>query len=337
MTESVTVAILAELKPAELDRVRAAGPRVRVVEAAVEAASYFASQKQDAAAQDAARAALAAKLADTDILFGIRFDRPLLELAPGLRWVQAMSAGVDHLLGIGLEERGVRLTCSRIHSVQISEYVLTMLLALTKRLPDFLRAQSERRRLRIELDEVYEKTLGIVGLGVIGGRIAEIGKFLGMRVVACRRRADVTGGDKRVDRWFPADRLTEMLPECDYVVLAVPGTAGTRQLIGHPELSAMKPSAYLINIARGSVVDEPALVEALTEQRIAGAALDVFAREPLPDDSPLWDLPNVILTPHLAGLTARYNERAVDLFIENLRRFQSGDSLINEVDYAAGY
>ncbi|HEX2173287.1 MAG TPA: D-2-hydroxyacid dehydrogenase [Dehalococcoidia bacterium] len=337
MSDPVTVAVLHDLPDAEVRRIEAVSPRLRVIRAAEAASGYFRAQREGVEAAAKAAEAIRPALAEAEILYGIRFDRSLFAAAPRLRWVQTMTAGVDHLLNLGLEDRGIRLTASHIHRIQIGEYVLTMLLALTKRLPDLLRIQRERRWERPELDEVYEKTIGIVGFGVIGRRVAEIAKVLGMQVVAMRRRPPQADRDESVDRWYPADRLREMLAECDYVLLAVPGTPATAGLIGSAELAAMKPTAYLINIARGSVVDEAALIEALRDRRIAGAALDVFVKEPLPADSPLWDLDNLILTAHISGPTARYNERAVDLFCENLRRYLAGDPLINEVDYAAGY
>ena len=337
MSDQVTVVSVAGLNEAFVEQIQGVSPRLRVIEAGPAASAYLQARKQGPQAGATPADDLRSLVAEGEVLFGLRFDREIVAMMPRLRWVQAMTAGVDHLLTLGLPERGIRLTSSRIHRIQIGEYVLTMLLALTKRLPELLRAQAEHRWAGLVLDEVYEKTLGVVGLGAIGTRVAEIGRFLGMRVVACRRRPPEIERDELIDRWYPSDRLREMLAECDYVVLAVPSTAETARLIGPAELAAMKSTAYLINIARGSVVDEPALIEALRNQQIAGAALDVFTHEPLPADSPLWDLPNVILTPHLSGPTPRYTERATELFRENLRRYLAGEPLLNEVDPVRGY
>ena len=337
MSDQVTVVSVAGLNEAYVEQIQGVSPRLRVIEAGPAANAYLQARKQGPEAGATPAEDLRSLIAEGEVLFGLRFDREIVAMMPRLRWVQAMTAGVDHLLTLGLQERGIRLTSSRIHRIQIGEYVLTMLLALTKRLPELLRTQAEHRWAGLVLDEIYEKTLGIVGLGAIGTRVAEIGRFLGMRVVACRRRPPEVEQDELIDRWYPSDRLREMLAECDYVVLAVPSTAETARLIGAAELQAMKSTAYLINIARGSVVDEPALIEALRNQQITGAALDVFTREPLPADSPLWDLPNVILTPHVSGPTPRYTERATELFRENLRRYLAGEPLLNEVDPARGY
>ena len=337
MSDQVTIVSVAGLNEAYLQQIREVGARLCVIDAGPVAEAYFQARQKGPEVVAAAIEDLRQSIAEGEILYGLRFDREMVSLMPRLRWVQAMTAGVDHLLKIGLPEREIRLTCSRIHRVQIGEYVLMMLLALTKRLPELLRAQAEHRWAGLLLDEIYEKTLGVVGLGTIGTRVAEIGKFLGMRVVACRRRPPEVEHDDLIDRWYPSARLREMLAECDYVVLAVPSTAETARLIGTAELQAMKPTAYLINIARGSVIDEAALVGALRDRQIAGPALDVFTKEPLPADSPLWDLPNVILTPHVSGPTPRYTERAVGLFRENLRRYLAGEPLLNEVDPNRGY
>lgn len=337
MSEAITVAVLHDLAEAELERIEAVSPRVRVVRAAGAVSAYLKAQREGGDAAATSVEALRSAIGEAEILYGMRWDPAFFASAPRLRWVQAMSAGVDHLLNQGLQDRGVRLTASHIHRVQIGEYVIAMILALAKRLPDLLKAQGDHRWYRPELDEVHDKTLGIVGLGTIGRRVAEIAQVLGMRVVATRRRPPEGEADDLVDRWYPAGRLRDLLAESDFVLLALPGTAETTGLIGAPELAALKPTAYLINIARGSVVAEDALVEALRDRRIAGAALDVFVQEPLPADSPLWDLENVILTCHVSGPTARYNERAAALFCENLGRYLAGDPLLNEVDYAAGY
>jgi phosphoglycerate dehydrogenase-like enzyme len=175
-------------------------------------------------------------------------------------------------------------------------------------------------------------------MGAIGSRVAELAHALGMRVLAIRRSVAERGqGEAPVDELLPPADLSYLLSESDYVVLAVPLTPESTKMIGERELRAMKPSAVLINIARGSVIDEPVLVRALKERWIAGAALDVFEREPLPSDSELWALDNVLLTPHISGGTPRYMERAVDLFCDNLRRYLAGEPLRNVVDVARGY
>jgi phosphoglycerate dehydrogenase-like enzyme len=197
--------------------------------------------------------------------------------------------------------------------------------------------------------EVRGQTMGIVGYGSIGREVGRLARAFGMRVLATKRRAEErrgTGyelpalGDPEgtvPDQIFPPSRLREMLAQSDFVVLAVPLAPETEGLIGEGELRAMKPNAYLVNIARGPIVNEAALIRALQEGWIAGAGLDVFAQEPLPPDSPLWGMENVILSPHVAGFTIHYDERAADLFAENLRRYLAGEPLLNRVDRGRGY
>jgi len=179
--------------------------------------------------------------------------------------------------------------------------------------------------------------VGIVGMGHIGEEVARLARAFGCRIVATRRSVTAPTSDQHADELLPPSGLPRLLETSDYVVLAVPLTPETRGMIGAAELGMMPPHAVLVNIARGGVVDEAALVDALREHRIAGAALDVFEREPLPAESPLWDLDNVIVSPHISGGTEIYNQRAVDIFADNLRRFLAGEPLHNVVDPARGY
>jgi phosphoglycerate dehydrogenase-like enzyme len=233
-------------------------------------------------------------------------------------------------------------TASGIHAVPISEYVIGAMLAFAKGFPRAMRAQGERAWRPYWPEELEQKTVGILGMGAIGARVALLCKALGMRVLAMRRSAEhrMTGegtGDPAVDEMLPPSELAYLLSESDYVVAAVPLTTETRGMIGEEQLRAMRPSAVIINIARGAIIDEQALVRALREGWIAGAALDVFQPEPLPPESELWGLENVILTPHISGGTPRYMERAVELFCENLRRYLASEPLRNVVDPARGY
>jgi len=278
-----------------------------------------------------------------------------LSRAPGLRWVQMHAAGVDNLLDHPVMESDILLTtASGIHATPIAEYVFASILAFNRRVPQMLEYQSKRewpqgRWNLFARPELRGSTLGIVGYGSIGRELGRIACCFGMRVVATKRSVSqmrdvgyvVQGtGDRDgalLDETFPPERLSEMLSLCDYVVVAVPLTLETRKLIGEAELQAMKPSAYLVNISRGGTVDEAALIKALREGWIAGAGLDVFEEEPLPSDSPLYDLENVILSPHVSGFTLRYDERASYLFAENLRRYLAGEPLLNLVDKEMGY
>jgi len=281
---------------------------------------------------------LADLLPQAEVLFSFRPPADLLRQAPRLRWLQLASAGADWVTSDPAMMASAVLitTCSGIHAIPIAEYVIGSMLSFAHRFCWAVRNQAQHRWERYLNRELFEQTLGIVGYGHIGREIGRLGRALGMRVIATRRSA--TGGEQADGvELFPAERLGDLLAQSDYVVIAVPLTKATEHLIGERELRAMRPTAYLVNIARGKVVDEAALVRALREGWIAGAGLDVFATEPLPPDSPLWDMPNVLLTPHVAGAHARYHERATTLFAENLRRYLAGQSLLNVVDRARGY
>jgi phosphoglycerate dehydrogenase-like enzyme len=279
---------------------------------------------------------------------------PAPGLAPRLRWVQLLSAGADHAVGHpGLDEQVILTTTSGMHAVNMGEYALALMLAWAHRLPALMDHQrrAEWPEERFELfspQELRGTSVGIVGYGSIGREVGRLAHAFGMRVLALQRSADpiqhgyippgVGDPQGRIpERFYRPHELRTMLAECDYVVLAVPLTGATRNLIGADELRAMKPSAFLINVARGGVVDEPALIRALQRGWIGGAGLDVFAQEPLPADSPLWRMENVILTPHIAGNTPHYNARALDVFAENLRRYLAGEPLLNQVDSERGY
>ena len=277
---------------------------------------------------------------------------PDLTRVPRLRWVQLHSAGVNHMLDTPLWASDVTITTvSGIHAPTITEYVFMMMLAFAHRLPRMVYYQargewpSQRWRKFVPV-ELRGATVGVVGYGSIGREIGRLAHAFGMRVLGARRGADsgparyelpaLAGGDEP-DRLYPPDQLLEMLPECDYVVLTVPYIPATHHLIDQRALRAMKPTAVLINVARGSVVDEAALVHALREGWIAAAALDVFEEEPLPEDSPLWEMDNVIISPHVAGFTPHYDDRATTLFAENLRRYLAGEPLLNQVERGRGY
>ena len=259
--------------------------------------------------------------------------------APRLKLLQLTSAGVDRLLDSPVVQSHVMVTtASGIHAVPISEYVIGAMLAFAKRFPRAMRSQQEGRWNPYWPEELEEKTVGIMGIGAIGSRVAEIAGALGMRVLAMRRSVESRQrGEGPVSEVLPPSDLPYLLQESDYVVVAVPLTPESQKMIGEAELRAMKPSAVIVNIARGAVIDEQALIRALREGWIAGAALDVFEREPLTPESPLWGMDNVLLTPHISGGTPRYMERAVDLFCDNLRRYLAGEPLRNVVDPERGY
>ncbi len=208
------------------------------------------------------------------------------------------------------------------------------MLAVVKRLPEFFAQQGERRWHKLGLRELRGLTVGIIGLGDIGGEIARLCRAFGMRVLGLRRHPRPY---EHADEVLGPDRLHDLLAHSDFVVITCPLTEETRGLIGRAELAAMNPDAWLINVARGAIVDEEALLEALRERKIGGACLDVFTEEPLPEDSPFWDLPNVIITPHNSWSSPHIQEREVDLFLDNLRRYVAGEPLLNVVDKQVGY
>ena len=285
-------------------------------------------------------------LSDAEVVCAFQAPEDILTRARKLRWFQFPGAGVDNLAGTGLLNKGcpvVVTTAAGIHAIPISEYVFGSMLMFAHRFQEMLRLQEQHnwaygsRWNALRGAELAEKTLGIIGLGGIGRRIAQLGRGFGMRVLGLSRSAREGASDPDVDKLYSASGLRDLLGLCDYVVLAVPLTAATERLIGEHELLAMRPTAYLVNISRGRVVDEQALIRALHGGWIAGAGLDVTVEEPLSPDSPLWDMPNVILTPHMSGLTDRYSSRLADIFCENIHRYRAGKPLLHVVDVTRGY
>ena len=284
-----------------------------------------------------------ASIASAEIVLGFAARPANFAAATRLRWIHATSAGVTGLLFPALAASPVLLTNARgVHAPAMAEHALGVMLAFTRRLHRARDAQRERRWIQRELwqaspsfGELAGATLGLVGLGRVGHAIATAARAFGMHVLAVRRHPEA-GSFPAHEQW-PADRLPELLSRSDFVVLAAPHTQATTKLIGTAELALMKPGARLVNLGRGALVDETALIAALRSGALAGAALDVFEHEPLPADSPLWDMPEVILTPHISGVTPDYWERSCALFADNLRRFLAGEPLVNVVDKQAGY
>jgi phosphoglycerate dehydrogenase-like enzyme len=256
--------------------------------------------------------------------------------AENLKWVHATLAGVDKLTIPELQMRGIKLTSTKgFHGLTISEHVLGIMISFMRGFHLFRDNQRNREWRRIPRpDEILGKTVGIIGLGFIGREVARKCKLMGMRVVAASR---TPMSNDSVERFYAMDHLNEMLQEVDFAVITAPSTPDTYHLIGEKALGALKNSAYLINVARGNLVDEQALIKALKEGTIAGAGLDVFESEPLPPSSELWDFPNVIITPHTSGSSPYYMDRALPVFMENLERFLQGKDLLFEVDPGRGY
>lgn len=281
---------------------------------------------------------------------------PALDQAPGLRWIQFHQAGLDHVASAPiLSKPDVKVTtASGTMASQVAEYVVAMLLSFGHHLPELggLQRKAEWPRDRWERfspRELRGSTVGIVGYGSIGRQLARLLQPFGAEILATKRDAmhpedhaytpdgmgDSEGG--LVHRLYPAQALHSMIKLSDYVVVCVPLTTETRNLIGPQELAAFKPEAYLVDVSRGGIVDHTALLAALKEHRLAGAALDVFPEEPLPEDSPLWKAANLILTPHISGISSQFDERVLQLFIENLRRYIAGQDLLNIFDPERGY
>jgi phosphoglycerate dehydrogenase-like enzyme len=276
----------------------------------------------------------AARLApDVDVAYAWKLPPAFYGKAPRLRWLQAMGAGVDWAL---VPELPAHVTVTRVPGVfgpWMTEYVLGWCAFVTQRMETYRSAQRERRwNDRVIPTRLRGTTMLIVGLGDIGRAIARGARALGMAVVGVSRTGAAVPG---IDRVFPTRALTRALPGADWVVLALPLTSGTRGLIGARELAAMQSGAWLINIARGAVVDERALVEALRRRTIAGAVLDVFTEEPLPAAHPLWDLDNVVITPHISGPSTP--AELAPVFDDNLARFRAGRRLRHVVDRRRGY
>ena len=272
-------------------------------------------------------------IARVDVLWGWRVPPALYPKAERLAWVQVMGAGVDSALVPELPPRVVVTRSPGLFGPWMTEYVLAWCLWVTQRVDAYRRAQADRRWASDVLPErLGGRTLVVVGLGDIGRRIARAAAGLGLRVVGVSRRGRPAPGVSRVYR---PSALARAVAEGDFVVLVVPLTAETRRLVGERVLEAMKPTAWLINVARGAVVDEDALVRALDRRRIAGAVLDVFATEPLPPAHPLWALDNVVVTPHIAGPDVP--EDLARVFNENLARFLAGRPLRHVVDRRRGY
>jgi phosphoglycerate dehydrogenase-like enzyme len=283
---------------------------------------------------DDEKAALKA-VVDAEVVFG-RFNKELFSAAKKLRWVQTKGAGVDGFLFPELVDSNVVLTnSSGIHMIPISEMIVTMMLVFTKRLHLFMKYKHDAKWQPHTPDELLGKTLGIVGLGNIGSETAKKAKCLGMKILALKKHP--TRKPDYVDELYGSEGLKSLLNQSDFVVITLPLTNETRHMIGVEQFRLMKPTAYIINTGRGAVIDTEALLKALKKGWIAGAGLDVFEKEPLPADSELWKLDNIVITPHVSGGTPYYDERAVKIFCDNLKRYLKGKPLRNVVNKKAGY
>jgi len=284
-----------------------------------------------------------AEISDAEIAITWSIRPEQIKAAKQLRWIHSPAAAVHQLIFRELVESGIVLTNAReVHGPVVAEHVIAQIFALAKKIPDAVRLQGKhqwgQQRMWDELPRVREvagATVGLIGLGSIGRAVAKSAKALGMRVIAVREHPEK--GSEGADVVFGPAQIDDVFGEADYVVLAAPVTENTKAIANAERLALMKGDACLINVGRGQLVDEGALASALREKKIGGAALDVFPKEPLAADSPLWDMPGLLITPHTAALTDKLWERHYTLFSENLQRYLRGEALLGVVDKRKGY
>lgn len=279
-------------------------------------------------------------LQDAEIIAGWKKGMAEQSLAEGskLRWLQSWSAGVDSMPLADIQAKNIVLTSANgVHAYPISETIFALMLGLTRKIHTYVKNQQAKTWHHANMKlEIHQKTIGIIGVGAIGKETAKIAKAFGMNVLGVRYSGKP---EENVDKMFTPSQLNTVLPQCDYVVVTLPLTKETRNMFGAEQFKQMKSSSYLINIGRGEIVAENELITALQDGDISGAGLDVFATEPLPENSPLWEMENVILTPHTAGSTEQYDKRVIEnILIPNLLEYISGTTpTINLVDYTKGY
>lgn len=275
----------------------------------------------------------------TEVLltYGRSLSAQLFDQLPKLSWIQVLTAGLDQLPLQEMDQRGILLTNVRgLHAIQMAEYTIAMIINIVRRSFQFYELQKERRwDPTIRLDEAYGKTVGILGLGAIGLEIAKRAKAFGLKVIGLRKNPGPCPPE--VDRLLTSGQEDILFQESDFVVILLPVTAETQNFVGQRLINQMKPDAYLINIARGAVLDEEALLEAVRQNKIGGAVLDVFKEEPLPSNHPFWTEEKIIITPHVAGRSPKYMQRAMDIFVENLTGYPDQSRMKNVIDLKRGY
>jgi len=312
-----------EPRPEITDRMRARWPQMRAVHLP-------------------SAANLASELPDADIVLTRALRAPEFVLGEKLKWIHSFATGVALMMYPELRQSGIELTnAGSVHCVPIAEHVLGGLITMARRFPDCWRYQQQGRWTQQELwnqpirpRELRGQVLLFIGFGAIGHAVAKLVRPLEMRIWSVTRSGRP---DPMAEKSFAIDKLHESLPHADYIVLAAPDVPETRGMIGAKEIALMKPAAYFMNVARGTIVDEEALIDALTRKAIGGAMLDVTSKEPLPEDSPLWKLENAFITPHVSALSEHIWERQEELVLENLDRWFSGRELLNRVELARGY
>ncbi len=342
MTTKIVVTFA--LEPELVERIRSVSPELEVTVLGQQARQLFRGETRYPSELQAVTGLdeLHVALADAEVLFsfwggGIASMADFRSRAPRVRWVQLTHAGAERVRPEVIHDGVCFTTAGGLAATPIAEFVLAYMLMFSKGWPGLFRAQQRHEYARFMPRELHGRTVGVIGMGYIGSEVARLAKAFGCRVLAIRRSFEKRGPDALADEALPPSELSDLLQESDFVVVCAPLTPETKGMIGAQQLRQMKPTAHLVNIARGGLVDEPALVEALQSKTIAGAGLDVFAREPLPPDSPLWDMENVILSPHISGGTEIYNQRATEIFVSNLKRYLAGEPLTNVVDPERGY
>ena len=282
---------------------------------------------------------------DAEIFLGWSLRGEQVRIAKKLRWIHSTAAAVHQLMSPELRAGDIIVTNARsVHGPVVAEHAIALMIALAKRLPSAVRYQQQHIWAQEQISyqhphptELAGSTLGLIGYGAIGSEVARSALALGMRVLVVRQHPERESGIGHEIAAFGSDRLDEVISQSDFLVLAAPHTDMTRRLINAERLARMKPTAYIINVARGALIDEAALTDALRHHRIGGAALDVFDHEPLPADSPLWDLDNLLITPHTAATSDKMWERHYALIKENLRRYFAGEPLLGLVNKQVGY
>lgn len=324
------IALMVRFDDASLEAVRTHVPGVEILD--------YHEVLRGTPPEGAEKDRMLASLRDVEVMVGTnRLPVEYFDAAPNLRWFQAANAGLERLDRAGILQRGFMVTNgSGLASAAIAEWCIAAMFALAKQFPAYLRHQSEGRWERMRGGVALQgKTCGIVGLGAIGRETAKRARAIGMRVVASRRTVD--GSDPDCDELLPYANLEGLLRQSDYVVLCVPLTRETTHLIGREQFAMMKPTASVLNIARGEVIDQDALVEALKAGTIASAALDVTTPEPLPAGHELWRLPNALITPHVSGASDTREVTAAHLFVENLQKYLAHEPLKNLARPELGY
>jgi phosphoglycerate dehydrogenase-like enzyme len=338
VSDTITVAVGFKVAPDVIAAIEGVDPRIRTVQIPeLVQTMRFRPDDKGLSPEDVGR--IKSQLAEADILFGHNtVANEFLEAAANLKWFQVINAGVERLAGEGMLNRGFAVTnASGLAAIPIAEYIVCMMLMLAKDIHKSVRAQANRSWDWGFTGDLTGQTLGIVGMGAIGRETARLANAFRMRVLATRRTVEGATRDDYCEEVLPYSQLDRLLAESDFLAICVPLTPETRQMIGAAELAKMKPASAIINIARGSVIDQDALIKALKDGTIGAAALDVTDPEPLPPESELWGMENVIITPHISGAVKGYGHRAAEIFVANLERWVRAEPLQQLVSAERGY